>query len=406
MEGAGSSHCIFINYRREDSAPAAARLAEALKEEFPGGVFIDEDIPTGSRWTVELERELNRSTVALVLIGEKWLHVQNEESGRRRLDEDDDVVRREIEHALKGQRHIVPVLVDGAAMPGGEHLPDPIRKLVERQGTRLRTKRNDDWTSDRDRIIRDIRELPADMAPSAASVAPPAIASPLAPAPSLTDINMEALAPRSRSHGWRKAVLASALIGVAAAMVVVFLWQRSDASPIISAGPRPARPVDERSPERPRPLNDPVGPSTPAQPDPLAISPAPTSPTPAKPPTPRPQPKFEAEAAPFDVTVQCEKVSRCLVANEKLRVSRVQPGKPALPATLAIDDQCRVRIEGFPARAGADFSLALRVNQCSIAWQGSLAKLRAKPQLTIQHCLCGKDQSEHRSFDCDTPCKK
>jgi hypothetical protein len=55
------------------------------------------------------------------MIGPQWLTVCEREGarqGQRRLDDPDDFVRIEVESALARGIPVIPVLVDGAKMPG------------------------------------------------------------------------------------------------------------------------------------------------------------------------------------------------------------------------------------------------------------------------------------------------
>ncbi|HMO48495.1 MAG TPA: hypothetical protein PKB14_21030 [Rubrivivax sp.] len=58
----------------------------------------------------------------LAVIGPRWLELRDAQ-GRRRLDDAQDTVRREIEAALAAGLPVIPVLVEGARMPAAEVLP-------------------------------------------------------------------------------------------------------------------------------------------------------------------------------------------------------------------------------------------------------------------------------------------
>src|SRR5262245_31894201 len=108
---------IFINYRRDDSSPAARSLRENLMQAFGASVFMDVDeIRVGDTWPVALESALERASVLLVVIGPTWLRMADA-YGRRRLDRHDDWVRTEIERSLVRRIPVVPILVGRAAMP-------------------------------------------------------------------------------------------------------------------------------------------------------------------------------------------------------------------------------------------------------------------------------------------------
>jgi len=125
---------IFISYRREDAAGEAGRLSDHLARRFgQTRVFIDIDtIAPGTDFVVELNRALAETRVVLVIIGRRWLDV-TDTTGARRLDRADDFVRREIESALTGGVRVVPVLVQGAAMPTEADLPAALAPLATRQ---------------------------------------------------------------------------------------------------------------------------------------------------------------------------------------------------------------------------------------------------------------------------------
>jgi hypothetical protein len=82
---------------------------------------------------------------------------------RRRLDNDDDLVRLEIAAALKQKVPVIPVLGQDVAMPEQDHLPDNIRALARRNGIALSASR---WRTDVDRLI---KELDRVMKPSSKS---------------------------------------------------------------------------------------------------------------------------------------------------------------------------------------------------------------------------------------------
>lgn len=127
---------LFVSYRRTDAGWTADLLAEKLRASFgPERVFLDvREIDAGDDFAVELESQLERASVLLVLIGATWLRAQGE-YGRRRLDRDEDWVRREIHTALEREDcRVIPVLIDDAELPDQEDaLPEEISALVRLQ---------------------------------------------------------------------------------------------------------------------------------------------------------------------------------------------------------------------------------------------------------------------------------
>ncbi|MGH8717666.1 MAG: CHASE2 domain-containing protein [Burkholderiales bacterium] len=134
---------IFISYRREDSSSASGRLAGWLAREFgEERIFIDVDkIAPGEEFARVIEQKLSSCDCFLAIIGKTWLSCADSQ-GRRRLDSPDDFVRREIAAALRRNELVTyPVLVDGAAMPKAEELPEDIRGLAELNAFEIRNSR-------------------------------------------------------------------------------------------------------------------------------------------------------------------------------------------------------------------------------------------------------------------------
>ena len=122
---------VFISYRKDDARRTAAAMAEHLKDDLTTEcVFRDEDdLIGGQEWKTVLESALSHADAALVLVGADW--AGGAEPGSRRIDEQDDMVRREVQLALGESTKVypVPVLLDGAE-PASE-LPDDISDLFK-----------------------------------------------------------------------------------------------------------------------------------------------------------------------------------------------------------------------------------------------------------------------------------
>ncbi|WP_157269871.1 toll/interleukin-1 receptor domain-containing protein [Azohydromonas aeria] len=139
---------IFISYRRQDCPAAMGRLADRLLAEFGADrVFLDVgDIVPGADFVQTLERALASATVVLALVGPRWLQASGSD-GRRRLDDPQDFVRREIELALAHGKPVIPVLLEGARMPQPQELPAALRAFASCQAVVLATDRWDTgWT--------------------------------------------------------------------------------------------------------------------------------------------------------------------------------------------------------------------------------------------------------------------
>jgi hypothetical protein len=149
---------IFISYRRSDSQDVTGRICDRLVAKFTKKeVFRDVDnIPIGISFAMHLQQMLGKSGVVLVIIGPSWL-TATDEQGRRRLDDPNDFVRVEVETALRANVPVVPVLVSNARMPLASELPKSIRKLVSRQGSKVRP--DPDFNNDIGRLFSEIQHL-------------------------------------------------------------------------------------------------------------------------------------------------------------------------------------------------------------------------------------------------------
>jgi YVTN family beta-propeller protein len=142
--GAQPAGPIFVSYRRKDTAHVAGRIADRLIAHLPDRrVFLDVDsVGAGADFVEAVTNAVLSSDVVLVLIGDKW-RGDIDESGRSRLDTEDDLIRLELVTALTNEIPIIPLLVDGASMPTQHDLPDPMKALARRNAVRLDYERFD-----------------------------------------------------------------------------------------------------------------------------------------------------------------------------------------------------------------------------------------------------------------------
>ena len=124
----------YISYRWEGAKEHADRIAAGLTAELPElDVFQDSaDLRPGDHWPTKLQEALSRASALLVLIDPGWLR-HSDEYSRRKLDDERDWVRLEIEHALNRGIAIVPILLDNARLPPAEALPESLRPLTRFQ---------------------------------------------------------------------------------------------------------------------------------------------------------------------------------------------------------------------------------------------------------------------------------
>jgi hypothetical protein len=148
---------IFISYRRGANDGYAGRLYDELAKRFGHKkVFRDIDsITAGERFTNAIEQSLSSCKAFIVVIGERWLTIEDE-SGGRRLDNPQDVHRMEIATALKLNIKIIPVLVQRAAMPRPQDLPEILQPLAECQAIELGES---SWPYDLGQLVKGLKQL-------------------------------------------------------------------------------------------------------------------------------------------------------------------------------------------------------------------------------------------------------
>jgi hypothetical protein len=121
---------VLISYRRDDSGHAAERVFERLQDrtENINAIMDVFSIPTAINYeSFLLEFIEERADVVLAFIGDRWLTAN--ENGKRRIDEPEDLLRRELIFSLKKRIPIIPVLVGRAQMPSSSELPEDLYVL-------------------------------------------------------------------------------------------------------------------------------------------------------------------------------------------------------------------------------------------------------------------------------------
>jgi hypothetical protein len=147
---------IFISYRRKDSAYVVGRIRDRLTVAFgESSVFRDIiEIPSGIDFRAMLESQTQGCNVMLVVIGPHWADVTNYKEDKLLFDPK-DFIRIEVENGLKREEVLViPVLINGAVMPGAQDLPGELGELAYRNAITVRDDPNFDI--DMERLIRGI----------------------------------------------------------------------------------------------------------------------------------------------------------------------------------------------------------------------------------------------------------
>ncbi|HEX6153879.1 MAG TPA: toll/interleukin-1 receptor domain-containing protein [Solirubrobacterales bacterium] len=148
---------VFICYRREETAPYAGRIYDAMVARFGvENVFMDLDLDPGVDFVDRITNVVSSCVALIVVIGPRWAQLQNEDGGRR-IEDPDDFVRLEVESGLdRDDVLLVPALVGGARMPRREELPPELQTLARRNALELSESR---WRYDVGRLLTTLDEL-------------------------------------------------------------------------------------------------------------------------------------------------------------------------------------------------------------------------------------------------------
>jgi hypothetical protein len=164
----------FINYREHDTGRTAFRLFDELERYLvEGQVFVDrKGIRGGEPWKGVLRSEVQNCTVMLVLIGKKWLTIRDRQSGKRRIDMQEDWVRNEIESMRDPNRaksdSVLPIAVGNSGAPEARKIAiESLNFLSELQAEPLRWHllRRKQWTEDVSKIAQRLVDLGAKAKP-------------------------------------------------------------------------------------------------------------------------------------------------------------------------------------------------------------------------------------------------
>src|SRR5271163_494761 len=127
---------VFVSYRQADAGLLAAEFQPRLDAELDAEIFFDlQSILPGDDWESEITAALKRCSVFVLLLGRDWVGMLP--SGKRRIDDDDDVFRLEIERALDSTTTIIPVLLGDVAVPKVSELPEGLRRITNLQAVTI-----------------------------------------------------------------------------------------------------------------------------------------------------------------------------------------------------------------------------------------------------------------------------
>jgi len=130
---------IFISYRRDDTQYQVDILhEEMLKYGIPKeNIFKDiESISLGVNFDEAIDQALESADIALIIIGEHWF----DEKNKKRLQDPNDFVRREVAKSLQKQNKVVVPVLYSTQMPPTDELPDDLKDLWRKNAIEITRK--------------------------------------------------------------------------------------------------------------------------------------------------------------------------------------------------------------------------------------------------------------------------
>ena len=106
---------LFLSYRRGDSSGTVKHLYDRLKARLPQWtLFYDHKILLpGEDLPERLRHEVTTAEVVLFVIGPHWVESLRERLHRAEID----YLREEVRLSLSAKHKVIPLLIEGAAMP-------------------------------------------------------------------------------------------------------------------------------------------------------------------------------------------------------------------------------------------------------------------------------------------------
>ena len=161
---------VFLSYRTADQPFAATFLDQELSRAFGEDAvfFASRSIPLGADWEKTMFDAVAASEAVLVIIGPHWLTV-TDSTGRRRLDDPADFVRREVAYGLELGRQVIPLHLERRHRLEPDTLPAPLRALAGKQGAVVQFRNT---KPDLARLVTQLRRQVPALAAARATVAP------------------------------------------------------------------------------------------------------------------------------------------------------------------------------------------------------------------------------------------
>ena len=140
---------IFISYRRNGTDAHARLFYEKLKEK-GYNVFLDFESLFSGGFKDNIAKAIEECTDFVLCLSE---------DGLKRCDDENDMMKFEIESAIKKHKNIIPIFINGFKMPDKENVCEAIKEITDHNGIECRMEYFDSVMK---KLIRHLHSRPTD----------------------------------------------------------------------------------------------------------------------------------------------------------------------------------------------------------------------------------------------------
>jgi hypothetical protein len=120
---------VYISYRSSDANAVQRIVTRCLQTYGPYSVILhpEDTCPDDTRIEMHIDNLIHTASTVLLVIGPDWAGL--DEFGRFKLSTADVPVAPEIKAALRSEKQVIAVLVNGGQMPAPELVPEEIHDI-------------------------------------------------------------------------------------------------------------------------------------------------------------------------------------------------------------------------------------------------------------------------------------
>lgn len=129
---------IYISYRPVDAPTVEQIVRRCLQTYGQYSVIMNpqQSLPPDTRLETHVDNLIHASSTVLLIVGNEWAGI--DQFGRFRLSTADVPIHSEISWALRSEKQVILVLIDGARMPPPDMIPDDLQGIYQLPAVVLR----------------------------------------------------------------------------------------------------------------------------------------------------------------------------------------------------------------------------------------------------------------------------